>query len=247
MGPNAWIAAIERDGAAVAATVPERLGLAVPTCPGWSVRDLIVHLGAVHRWAATFLAAGPDSKERFAPIDDAPDGAAVTDWYRDRLDELLTELRRHDPDEPARYFAGRTTARFWIRRQAHETVVHRWDSENAAGAAAPVDSTLATDGVAEWAEVFAPRFLARGPGLPAADAGRTVHLHGTDRDDAEWTLALAQDSLVLTHGHGKADVALRGDASDLYLALWRRVPLAELEIHGDAALAGALLEAVRVT
>ncbi|GIZ96006.1 hypothetical protein TTY48_06180 [Tsukamurella sp. TY48] len=248
MGPNDWIAALERDGAAVAATPAERLGEDVPSCPGWTVRDLIVHLGAVHRWAATFLVTGPDSTERFAPIeDDAPHGPAVTDWYRDRLTGLVDELRRHDPDEPARYFAGRTTARFWMRRQAHETAVHRWDGENASAAAHPVDSLLAADGVAEWAEVFAPRFLSRGPGLPAELAGRTVHLHGTDRDDAEWTFTLAQDSLALAHGHAKADVALRGDASDLYLALWRRVPLGALDIHGDRAVAEALLDAVRIT
>ena len=26
------------------------LGAAVPSCPGWSVRDLVVHLGNLHRW-----------------------------------------------------------------------------------------------------------------------------------------------------------------------------------------------------
>ncbi|CAM5496820.1 hypothetical protein TPAU25S_00705 [Tsukamurella paurometabola] len=71
--PTDWIDALERDGGAVAATPPDRLDLGVPSCPGWTVRDLIVHLGAVHRWAAAFLAAGPDSEERvpFAD-DDAP-------------------------------------------------------------------------------------------------------------------------------------------------------------------------------
>ena len=27
----------------------------VPTCPGWGFRDLVHHLGGVHRWAATFV------------------------------------------------------------------------------------------------------------------------------------------------------------------------------------------------
>ncbi|MCS3781829.1 maleylpyruvate isomerase family mycothiol-dependent enzyme [Tsukamurella ocularis] len=246
--PNDWLAALERDGSAVAATPPERLALDVPSCPGWTVRDLIVHLGGVHRWAATFLAEGPDSTNRFAPIeDDAPAGAAVTAWYRDRLDGLLAELRRHDPDAPARAFTGRATAGFWMRRQAHETAVHRWDAENSWNAARPVESVLAGDGIEEWAQVFAGRFLARGPGLPDGLVGRTVHLHGTDRDDAEWTLTLARESIAVERGHAKGDVALRSATSDLYLALWRRVPLAELEIFGDASVAAALLDAVQVT
>ncbi|MCA0158417.1 maleylpyruvate isomerase family mycothiol-dependent enzyme [Tsukamurella sp. M9C] len=246
--PNDWLAALERDGGAVAATPPERLALDVPSCPGWTVRDLVVHLGGVHRWAATFLAEGPDSTNRFAPIeDDAPAGAAVTAWYRDRLDGLLAELRRHDADEPARAFTGRVTAGFWMRRQAHETAVHRWDAENSWNAARPVESVLAGDGIEEWAEVFAGRFLSRGPGLPDGLVGRTVHLHGTDRDDAEWTLTLARESIAVERGHAKGDVALRGATSDLYLALWRRVPLADLAIFGDATVAAALLDAVQVT
>ncbi|MCZ9346869.1 maleylpyruvate isomerase N-terminal domain-containing protein, partial [Streptomyces sp. TRM76130] len=27
----------------------------VPHCPGWRVRDLVAHTGAVHRWAASFV------------------------------------------------------------------------------------------------------------------------------------------------------------------------------------------------
>lgn len=34
-----------------------RAGLAadVPTCPGWTVRDLLPHIGGIHRWAATVV------------------------------------------------------------------------------------------------------------------------------------------------------------------------------------------------
>lgn len=247
-GPKDWSAALQRDGGAVAGTPAEHLDLAVPSCPGWTVRDLIVHLGGVHRWAATFLADGPESTSRFAPIeDDAPAGAAVTAWYRDRLDDLVAELGRHDADQPARAFTGRATAGFWMRRQAHETAVHRWDAENASNAALPVESLLAGDGIEEWAEVFAGRFLARGPGLPDELVGRAVHLHGTDRERAEWTLTLERDSVAVARGHTKADAALRGSTSDLYLALWRRVPLADLDVLGDGGVATALLDAVQVT
>ncbi|MFC7756403.1 maleylpyruvate isomerase family mycothiol-dependent enzyme [Tsukamurella soli] len=240
---------LEADGALVAATDPDHLELDVPTTPGWTVRDLIVHLGAVHRWAATFIAAGPDSRERFAmDASDVPDGAAVTGWYRARLDELLATLRAQDPDAPARGFAGRTTAAFWFRRQAHEAAVHRWDLQNATPAgAAPVPAALAVDGVEEWTQVFVPRFLARSAGLPDEVIGRTVHLHGTDVPDAEWLFELHRDGIAVSRGHAKGDAAVRGTASDLVLAVWRRVPLAALAVHGDAEVPEALIEAIRVT
>ena len=30
----------------------------VPTCPEWQLRDLLAHIGRVHRWAATYVATG---------------------------------------------------------------------------------------------------------------------------------------------------------------------------------------------
>ncbi len=31
---------------------------AMPTCPGWRMEDLVRHLGAVHRWALTYVSKG---------------------------------------------------------------------------------------------------------------------------------------------------------------------------------------------
>ena len=50
----------------------------VPTCPGWTVRDLLAHQGMVHRWATAVVRADP------AGIDDvaveAEGRAAGTPW-----------------------------------------------------------------------------------------------------------------------------------------------------------------------
>ncbi|MDF0529747.1 maleylpyruvate isomerase family mycothiol-dependent enzyme [Tsukamurella sp. 8F] len=247
-GPQEWLAALEADGAVIAATPAEHLARPVPTCPDWSVHDLIVHLGAVHRWAATFLAAGPDSKARFAfDASDAPEGPEITDWYRERLGELVAELRRHDPAEPARGFAGHGTVGFWYRRQAHEAAVHRWDVQNATGEPTPIEVPLAEDGVDEWLEIFVPRFLARGAGLPADSVGSVLHLHGVDESEAEWTITFGTDGVKVGHAHARGDAAVRGTASELFLAMWRRVPLDALEVHGDGSVPQTLLDAVVVT
>jgi hypothetical protein len=39
------------------------------------------------------------------------------------------------------------------------------------------------------------------------------------------------------HSHGKGDVALRGSASSLYLWCLNRIPLDDLEVFGDHAVA----------
>jgi Mycothiol maleylpyruvate isomerase N-terminal domain len=51
--------ALRREGALLA-DAAERAGMGaeVPACPGWRVRDLLKHLGYVHRWAAGYLTEG---------------------------------------------------------------------------------------------------------------------------------------------------------------------------------------------
>lgn len=131
MTAQLWLDSIAADGARIAAIDPAHLALPVPSCPGWTVREGVVHTAGAHRWATAFLQAGPDSKERFIPdVSDAPDGDAVLGWYAGVNAALLDELRRHEPDEPARAFIGRTVAAFWMRRMTQEVSIHRWDLQN---------------------------------------------------------------------------------------------------------------------
>lgn len=56
-----------------------------------------------------------------------------------------------------------------------------------------------------------------------AGEGETLHLHAFD-PAAEWTLTLTPEGLAVERGHTKADLALRGAASDLELLLYDRPP-----------------------
>lgn len=247
MQPQQYLAAIAREGAAIASLPAGALANPVPSCPGWDLERLVGHVGRVHRWAAAYLAAGPDATGKVSAGPRQPEGAAVLPWYRDSVDLLLAELARHDPAAPARSFLGAGAAGFWFRRQAQEVAVHRWDAQDAVarGAAQPVDAELAADGVDEWLEVFVPRFLARVV-VPADLVGASVHLHCTDVP-GEWTLRLAADGPQVVRAHAKGDAALRGPASDLLLAVWHRVPLEGLDVVGDAAAARRVLDLVHVT
>jgi hypothetical protein len=50
----------------------------------------------------------------------------------------------------------------------------------------------------------------------------------------EWTVREGNDGFVVTREHSKGDCAIRGAASDILLALWRRVPLSACDVVGDA-------------
>jgi len=245
------IAAIATEGARLAALPVDALDRPVPSCPGWTVEDLVSHVGRVHRWAARHLAAAPGQPER-GPRSDPPAGPSILDWYQASLDLLLAELDRHHPDEPVHSFIGPATAAFWARRQAHELAVHRWDADAALGdEPTPIAAPLAADGVDEWLSVFVPRFLARrDEPVPAELVGASVHLHGTDEgqtEPAEWLLRLTPDGAEVARVHAKGDAALRGPASDLLLAVWHRVPLERLDVVGDADRARAVLDLVHVS
>lgn len=251
MEPAAHRAALLAEGAAVASLPVSGLDAPVAACPGWDVARLIGHLGRVHGWGASFLSLGPDGGEPDAGSR-PPTGPAIFDWYRERLDALVAELDRHDPDEPARTFAGLDTASFWHRRQAHETAVHRWDLQSAVapGQADPIDATLAEDGIDEWLTLFVPRFLGR-TGVAEGLVGASLHLHCTDEGlpegAGEWLLRLTGEGADIERAHAKGDAALRSPASDLLLAVWHRIPLTELDVVGDADRASAILDAVHVT
>jgi hypothetical protein len=83
------------------------------------------------------------------------------------------------------------------------------------------------------------------PELPAPLHGHTLHIHGSDTPDAEWLLSFGPDGVSASRTHAKADVALRGPAQSLLLALWRRRPLDVLEVFGDRGIAEQFLDITR--
>lgn len=242
MHPDELLEALRREGAALGEALGDDLTPDVAACPGWNLEKLANHVGRVHRWAAEALrdrATGP------VPFPGRPD---VVDrrWYDEGLAELVTALEEIEPDESVWNFMGQAPqARFWFRRQAHETSVHRWDAQWArAGdlaAAEPIDTELALDGIDELLDVMLPLGYQRG------DLGGTVHLHATDSPHGEWLIRTIDGELLVGHDHQKGDAAVRGTASDLLLFLWGRLPADHptLEVFGDADLAARLREVLK--
>ena len=134
-------------------------------------------------------------------------------WYLDAANEFVATVSGSGRDRACWTF-GRPPERvwFWIRRQALEAAVHRWDAELAAGSAGEFHSDLSMLGVTEVVEDLFPRQVALGR-TPALSYG--VELRAGDVDQ-RWVLSPPTDA---------SGVVVEAPASVLMLLLWQRVSL----------------------
>jgi uncharacterized protein (TIGR03083 family) len=230
---------LDREGRLLAAAAEEAgLDAPVPACPDWRVRDLLRHTGTVHRWAAGVVA---DAETAPRPFPDSPDidGTELTTWYREGHHRLVDTLNGAPWDLTCWTFHPApvpSPLAFWIRRQAHETTVHRYDAEAARGGpASPIGTDFAVDGIDELLRGFHARARSR----VRSESPRVLRVRTADTD-AAWTVRLSAEPPVTEPGAlAEATAELAGPADQLYLALWNRVPVPT--VTGDPALAGLWL------
>jgi len=230
-----YLTQVADESARLLATDPADLGNSIPHIEGWTVGDVIGHTGWVARYVALQQSATPDQPVSRSAVPNPPAGAEVLAWASEAVAGLTEALEHSDPDTIRPSFAGPVAASWWVRRMAHELSMHRWDIDSATGTPTPIDPAVSVDGIDEIFEVFVPTRM-RFESLAAN--GETMHLHSTDQNEGagEWTATLLPDTIEWDHSHSKADVAVRGTASDLLLVMWSRIPASRLEVFGDAAL-----------
>jgi uncharacterized protein (TIGR03083 family) len=246
MDETAYLAAILEEGRAFSGAARQGLEAPVRSCPGWNVRQLVIHLGNVHEFVGEIVRQrARDEATADAIHERLLEGRArrredpwfaiddnLLAWFDNGLTPLLTALAGAGPQEPVwTWFAPQQNAGFWQRRMAHETAVHRWDAQVASGLPEPVDAELARDGIDEALRVHARERMRESE---TTGAGETYHYHCTD-GPGEWLVRLEGEPII-TDEHSKADVAMRSSASNLLLFLWQRLPVAEIEVFGDASL-----------
>lgn len=229
MDHAAYIPALRWNGTAAARVAREApLDTTVPSCPEWTIRDLLHHLGSHHRWVAGNLDRLPEGK-MFPPPDEPPGDTALADWLETGVESLATKLAATDPATPCwTWVPFDRTVGFWIRRTTHETAMHRWDAQHAVGSEDAIEGELAVDGIDEYLGLI-PLF-----GRTFPDSG-SIHLHCTDAP-GEWFIRLEGEGMRVTREHAKGDVAVRGSASDLLLVLFGREPPESVDVLGDAPL-----------
>jgi uncharacterized protein (TIGR03083 family) len=198
----------------------------VPGCPDWTVRDLVGHVGMVHRWATTIVAEAlerPSGETAEAPAD-----PELLDWYAEGHLTLLDTLQKAPADLACfAFLPAPSPLAFWARRQAHETTIHCSDAKAAAGVPVTIDDELARDGIEEILLGFGKRKREFEPGTIRL---KTAGVPG-------WLLALSAEGAAATPDDSatQADVTVSGDAGQVYLWLWNRP--AEVTISGDSAVA----------
>ena len=197
---------------------------AVPACPGWTVDDLTYHQGEVwYFWGRVLTDQITDRGQlQHIPTPERLEGDALIEWITSTHTALLTALVEADPDRDVWTWTGANRKPSWVaRRMAQEVAVHRADAAHATGTEFRIPARVAADGIDEFLTWFAGNERREGEMKP----GGTVHLHCTDTDEGtgEWFVSsLKAPSCTFTREHRKGDAAIRGEAHDLLMWLWRR-------------------------
>jgi uncharacterized protein (TIGR03083 family) len=216
----------------------------VPTCPEWTVTNLVEHMAGVHRWVTMLFETKAEAMPNREDVPRPPEGTDWVEWFEAGVVGLLGVLEQAGPEYPIWNWesGGPADSSFWPRRMAHEIIIHRADAESAAGLASVVDSPeMAADGIDEYLGFLEMRrrYAKDGLGLEG-----TFHFHTTDTP-GEWLVDIAPDAVSVRREHAKAPAAVRGPAGPLELFLYNRGPADGLEILGDATLVDAWREHIR--
>lgn len=238
--------------AAAGAAASSEAAPAVPSCPGWVVTDLVLHLGTVHRLVGRVIGERMQQPPRggdrswlglaedwtgWLPPGRAPQRspvpAGLLGWFHVGAADLQERFRAADPGEQVWTWSADHSVGFWQRMQAIETAVHRWDAENAVGAAQPLDAALAADAIGQTFEVMAP--MRRSVGKAPPGHGERFLFQRTD-GPGTWVVQFDGDAVLLGTPDGHYDIQISGTAPDLALFLWQRAVTGKLDVQGDTSL-----------
>jgi uncharacterized protein (TIGR03083 family) len=214
----------------------------LPTCPGWTVRKAVHHIGGAHRWAKAMVDSRTFVPPRSLDLGRPTNTDALPAWLAAGAADLVGTFRATDGDTPMWSWGPDEHVRFWSRRMLHETAIHRADLELALGRSVEYDAAVAVDGIDEFLENLpnAVHFADRIKKLTGD--GETLHFHATDEvvghGDPEWLITLEPGGFRWRRAHAKGAAAVRGEVGDLYLFAWgrRKADSERLEVLGDDAL-----------
>jgi uncharacterized protein (TIGR03083 family) len=224
MDNSRFLDCLAADFARLRAVVPMDQSAQVPSCPGWTVADLTRHVGEVYLHKTLAMREGAEP-EQWPPKDLADEEpiALLDRAYADLRHEFAT---RKPEDLAGSWYTPNQTVGFWIRRMAHETVIHRIDAElGSKQPVAPVPADLAVDGIDELLNVFVAYGVATWgdyfKDILAASPGRTYTLK---TDGAAWQVRTAPGRFTVEPApiDNSADVTITGEPMALLRWVWNR-------------------------
>jgi len=228
-----------RLGAAVNLCEPQT---PVPTCPEWTLRDLVAHVGTGHRWSTEIVAGRLQTPPRFV-VRDPPEQHHWAEWLADGARRLVEAIRGTGPDEPVWTWQSDRAAAFWLRKMLHDEIVHRFDAELAGGRLGDLVADVAADGISDLLTSIAT-LSPSDSGDPIfaslVGAGETLQFVAIDADPSagQWHVTRTPAGVQWQHRRAPADVTVRAPARELLLVLNRRLDPEwhGVEISGDRAM-----------
>jgi uncharacterized protein (TIGR03083 family) len=230
---NAFLAAV--------AAAPS-LDVQVPTCPEWTLFDLVQHLGVGRRaWAAT-IAAGPADAKAAPDEATAPrDREALVAWLAASTKQLVDALTAAGPDRRCWTWWGDSqspeTSGAAARHQLQEIAMHTYDAQLAAGLPAALVDEIAYDGVDEFL------FTCNATKSPWPYEPAVMNYHVTD--GRSWRLEFNDRGLQVTRitaPDADADLSVTASAVELELSMYGRIPVDQLKLDGDGRVLQRLVE-----
>ncbi|MEU4519270.1 maleylpyruvate isomerase family mycothiol-dependent enzyme [Amycolatopsis sp. NPDC024027] len=220
-------------------------GATVPTAPGWTVTDLVAHVGQTQHWVAEII------ERRITDPAQLPAEMAVPPtnpgewpaWLAESARRVASACSDDALDAPVFNAAGdeRSGTRFWMTSMLNEAVVHGFDAAGAADRPADVDAGTAAALIGNHLTMLtSPTWKAQRPESAHAlrGTGQTLQWRATDAADA-WFVERRPDGAAWQPAAREADVTVTGPAGSLLLVLTRRRPLTEatgISVDGDLDL-----------
>jgi uncharacterized protein (TIGR03083 family) len=235
MERHRYLDLLAAEGALLRRAAERDLSAAVPSCPGWDVRDVLRHTAEVYEHKIACVALGGPAPDPWPPP--SPPESVSLGWYEDAHGRVLEMLRTTDPAAPSwTWYPEDQTAGFWLRRMALETAVHRVDVELAFGDPTPVARDLAIDGIDELLYLmFAGDW--KGDEQPDLTGKATVATSGRT-----WTIRMMEDRVNVDDDaeSGDGPVTVVAEPSALLLWLYGRAPDHVVTVSGDTGVATRL-------
>jgi uncharacterized protein (TIGR03083 family) len=211
----------------------------VPTCPGWTVEDLVRHLANGYLNVVVRRLRAPQEVPKQDLAAERP-LAALDRAYAVMTDEFGACRNNR---------SGSTESlRFWIRRITHETAVHRIDAELAVAVpVTPIPPDLAVDGIGELLTAYLAQETQRWQEDYQADlsdwTGRWVLVTAAS---ARWRVTVRPNGVHVTPVDSvaapthAADAVVAGEPVTLMRWMYNRGDAGEIAFGGDRALIAQL-------
>ena len=233
---NQYLASLRDSVDLIAKVAHGNLARPVPSCPNWTMSHLVWHCTRVHNAIVQIVVDKVQGFDKLRPYKRVEDDVLINTFV-DGATSLIDVFKSTPPDTEIWSWVGPAPLTWAIRRMTQETMVHAWDAATAIGPAPTMPGDMASDGIDEFLHNF---LRLQRESMPAP--GGSVHIHCTDVH-GEWFIDEPEaGNIVITREHAKGTCAIRGNASQLLLVLWRRQPLSTVEVIGAQDVAERFVE-----